>query len=84
MTDLYWFPEKRYGWGWGTPSRGEGWAVLTAFLVLIVAAVVVFPLHHGRLAFFGSMLILIGLPVDTALRHAAVMAMGPRAAVARL
>ena len=37
----YWFPAKRYGWGWG-PSW-HGWAVLAAFVVLVVVDAVVFP-----------------------------------------
>ncbi len=24
----YWFPAKRYGWGWGPPSTWQGWLVL--------------------------------------------------------
>ena len=28
----YWFPVKRYGWGWGPPATWEGWAVLAAFV----------------------------------------------------
>ena len=31
----YWFPAKRYGWGWGLPSRWQGWVVLVAYLVVI-------------------------------------------------
>ncbi|MBX3627983.1 MAG: hypothetical protein KF892_23440 [Rhizobacter sp.] len=31
----YWFPAKRYGWGWGVPSAWQGWAVLVAFFVLL-------------------------------------------------
>ena len=27
----YWFPAKRYGWGWGLPSCWQGWVVLGAF-----------------------------------------------------
>ena len=30
----YWFPAKRYGWGWGLPIRWQGWEVLVAYLVL--------------------------------------------------
>jgi hypothetical protein len=26
----YWFPAKRYGWGWGLPVTWQGWAVLAA------------------------------------------------------
>jgi hypothetical protein len=31
----YWFPAKRYGWGWGLPRRWQGWAVLGVFVVLL-------------------------------------------------
>jgi hypothetical protein len=31
----HWFPAKRYGWGWGVPSRWQGWAVLLAYLALV-------------------------------------------------
>lgn len=24
----YWFPAKRYGWGWGPPATWQGWVVL--------------------------------------------------------
>ena len=30
----YWFPAKRYGWGWGLPSAWQGWAVLAVFFFL--------------------------------------------------
>ncbi|MEJ5999624.1 hypothetical protein [Paucibacter soli] len=33
----YWFPAKRYGWGWGLPSAWQGWLVLVAFMALLVA-----------------------------------------------
>ena len=26
----YWFPAKRYGWGWGPPATWQGWLVLLA------------------------------------------------------
>ena len=26
--EKYWFPAKRYGWGWGLPSTWQGWIVL--------------------------------------------------------
>lgn len=37
----YWFPAKRYGWGWGFPTRWQGWAVIAAYVVLIGAGLVV-------------------------------------------
>ena len=28
----YWFPAKRYGWGWGLPGTWQGWLVVAAFV----------------------------------------------------
>jgi hypothetical protein len=39
----YWFPAKRYGWGWGVPSVWQGWATLIIYLCLIVAGAIIFP-----------------------------------------
>lgn len=35
--DKAWFPAKSYGWGWGLPSRWQGWLVLLAFAVAVPA-----------------------------------------------
>ena len=32
----YWFPAKRYGWGWGLPTAWQGWVVMGVFGVLIL------------------------------------------------
>lgn len=39
----YWFPAKApgHGWGWGLPQVWQGWAVLAALFVLLVAGLVV-------------------------------------------
>ncbi|HZE60916.1 MAG TPA: hypothetical protein VE085_10190 [Burkholderiales bacterium] len=42
----YWFPAKRYGWGWGLPLAWQGWAVLAAFISLFGAGFFVFPPHR--------------------------------------
>jgi hypothetical protein len=42
----YWFPAKRYGWGWGLPSTWEGWVVLAVYLALLVALCVLVPAHR--------------------------------------
>ncbi len=39
----YWFPAKRYGWGWGVPISWQGWAVLAAFFALLLIGLFVFP-----------------------------------------
>ena len=42
MAPRYWFPAKRYGWGWGPPRTWQGWLVLAAFAVLLVLGAVLF------------------------------------------
>src|SRR5262245_3725986 len=39
----YWFPAKRYGWGWGIPRSWQGWLVLAAFVGLLVVGSFLFP-----------------------------------------
>jgi hypothetical protein len=39
----YWFPAKRYGWGWGFPSSWQGWVVFAAFASLLGAGTFIFP-----------------------------------------
>ena len=31
----YWFPAKRYGWGWSFPTTWQGWAVIAGYVALI-------------------------------------------------
>ena len=47
----YWFPAKRYGWGWGIPSRWQGWAVLIAYLALLGVVTLLFPPHREPFTF---------------------------------
>ena len=35
----YWFPAKRYGWGWGLPTAWQGWVVLVTYLVLVLGGI---------------------------------------------
>lgn len=37
----YWFPAKKYGWGWGLPLTWQGWAVLIAFMLLLLGGTIV-------------------------------------------
>lgn len=39
----YWFPAKRYGWGWGIPSTWQGWVVLVTFGMLFALGAFIFP-----------------------------------------
>jgi hypothetical protein len=38
----YWFPAKRYGWGWGFPTTWQGWAILALFLGFIAGGTLLF------------------------------------------
>ena len=39
LTDTrYWFPAKKYGWGWGPPTACQGWVVLLGSIVTIAWA----------------------------------------------
>jgi hypothetical protein len=59
----YWFRAKRYGWGWGLPTRWQGWVVLTLYFAsIIVAAAVIEPARApGR--FLACLVVLSGLLV---------------------
>jgi uncharacterized membrane protein YhaH (DUF805 family) len=42
--DTYWFPARRFGWGWGAPTRWQGWLVLGTFvLVMGIGSIVLIP-----------------------------------------
>lgn len=47
----YWFPVKRYGWGWGLPVRWQGWAVLGGYVVLMLGGFSYFDLYANMPAF---------------------------------
>jgi hypothetical protein len=47
----YWFPAKRYGWGWGLPSRWQGWVVLIAFFALLLGGLAFFPPRSESVAY---------------------------------
>ncbi len=42
----FWFPAKRFGWGWGPPIRWQGWAVMAGSLAATSAAMLaLLPAH---------------------------------------
>jgi hypothetical protein len=55
----YWFPAKRYGWGWGLPLTWQGWVVLAAFVVLIALGVVFLLPSSGLLFLYAYVAVLI-------------------------
>ena len=51
VEQKYWFPAKRYGWGWGLPSAWQGWVVLAIFSGLLFAGAVALLPSQGPTAF---------------------------------
>ncbi len=49
----YWFPAKRYGWGWGMPATWQGWTVFVLFFVFVLLGAFVFLPSRGPLVFVG-------------------------------
>jgi len=43
----YWFPAKKYGWGWGLPTRWQGWAVFVAYAAALLLLHYFFPLDSA-------------------------------------
>jgi len=59
----YWFPAKRYGWGWGLPYVWQGWVVMAIFALLVAFGAVFLLPSHGRGAFVGYTVFLCALLV---------------------
>jgi hypothetical protein len=57
----YWFPAKRYGWGWGPPTAWQGWVILLVWLAAMAAgSLFLMPRHLvGFLVFVLVMTILL-------------------------
>jgi hypothetical protein len=47
----YWFPAKRYGWGWSLPVVWQGWAVMATFAVLVLGGAIILLPKYGSFAF---------------------------------
>lgn len=58
--DQAWFPAKRYGWGWGVPTRWQGWAVMFGFLAgMLFGAIVILP--RNIFAYLGFVVVISGV-----------------------
>lgn len=49
----YWFPAKRYGWGWGLPNCWQGWLVIVSYVACVVGSLPAISLKNGGLVFSG-------------------------------
>ena len=54
----YWFPAKRYGWGWGLPSTWQGWVVLLGYLALVLGGIPVLHPSKGPAVYLAYVLLL--------------------------
>jgi hypothetical protein len=59
----YWFPAKRYGWGWGPPTCWQGWAVIAVFVALLIVGALVFLPAGGLESYLAYVTVLCGLLV---------------------
>lgn len=50
----WWFPAKTSGYGWGPPTRWQGWAVLIAIFALLGASAVWLLPQHRQVEFVAS------------------------------
>jgi hypothetical protein len=63
--ESYWFPAKRYGWGWGAPVTWQGWVVVVIWAAALAEGLFLLRHHQNapwlRLAYMLLMCILIGV-----------------------
>ncbi|MGH8461101.1 MAG: hypothetical protein ACRESS_05800 [Stenotrophobium sp.] len=57
----FWFPAKRYGWGWGPPNCWQGWAVIVLYAALLMAGAAVLLPQRDIPAFIAYTIILSAL-----------------------
>ena len=62
----YWFPAKRYGWGWGPPVTWEGWLTVAVFFGLVAAGIFLFPPKQAMAAYLVYIAVLCALLVAIA------------------
>lgn len=53
----YWFPRKRFGWGWGLPCAWQGWVVFAAWLAALVALAFAIPPDVHPAAFLAGVVV---------------------------
>jgi hypothetical protein len=65
VRPAYWFPAKRYGWGWGPPNCWQGWLVICGYVLMVLVAVRRFSVTHQSARLFATLValtvVLIGI-----------------------
>ena len=57
----YWFPAKRYGWGWGLPTAWQGWLIMACYVGLLALGFALFPPVSRIAAFLAYVVALTAL-----------------------
>jgi len=57
----YWFPAKRYGWGWGPPTTWQGWVVTIAWFGVLLIGLGVIGLRGLPLAHIAFVIVMTGV-----------------------
>jgi len=57
----YWFPAKKFGWGWGLPSVWQGWVTIIFYLGSIPLIIYFFPPEENFVLFIFSTSVLTAL-----------------------
>ena len=55
----YWFPAKRYGWGWGFPTTWQGWVTILLYVGGVSLAALVFPPSRRKDPFIVSSVVML-------------------------
>jgi len=57
----YWFPAKRYGWGWGFPIAWQGWVVMIGWIVILMAGSLPLAAHGLWVRFTVFEIVMVGV-----------------------
>jgi hypothetical protein len=55
----YWFPAKKYGWGWGPPTCWQGWTAMGVWFVLLLIGEVTLLTHLLAVVLYAILLAII-------------------------
>ncbi len=50
-TSRYWFPAKKFGWGWGMPNNWQGWVTYLVYAALLAFGLVYVGPNQNPLGF---------------------------------
>ncbi|PID78006.1 MAG: hypothetical protein CSB21_02640 [Deltaproteobacteria bacterium] len=39
LKKTFWFPKKKYGFGWGLPNTWQGWIILLIYFFLLIVGI---------------------------------------------